>query len=461
MKKKTIYTCQQCGSQSPRWVGKCPDCNQWNSFVEENIVSCNISSNHKSALVADFKEQQKKPLRLNEIILTDKYRVLTGMQELDRVFGGGIVQGSVMLIGGSPGIGKSTIVLQIASIISKQNKKVLYITGEESIQQTGLRAKRLQIKENDNLYLISELNLNVILNLMKKFKPEIVIIDSIQVIYHPDITSSPGSVSQVRECSGILTQVAKSLNISLFLVGHVTKDGSLAGPRVLEHIVDAVFYFEGERYSSYRILRAIKNRFGSTNEIGVFEMTSLGLKEVKNPSEIFLSERPKGVCGSVVVPIVEGTRPLLVEVQALVSNSSFSMVRHKSEGFDVNRLSLLISVLEKKNGIQLMDQDIFVNVVGGIKVIDPAIDLSMSVAIFSAFNDKSIEEDMIILGEVGLSSEIRSVSYIDIRLKEAQKLGFKKAIIPKYNYQSRKDIRDCMKEIYPVSKIEEVIEIIK
>jgi len=364
MKTRTLFVCQNCGAQSPRWAGKCVSCESWNSLVEEAIAS---PTDKRNRIVL-----KDGPVLLTDILIKEEKRRTTGIKEFDGVMGGGIIPGAVTLIGGDPGIGKSTLSLQIGCTLSEKGAKVLYVSGEESIKQTRMRAERLSAKENKSLYIVNQVDLNDIIGYITKMKPDVVMIDSIQVVYSPEISSSPGSVSQVRECSAILTHLAKSKGISLFIIGHVTKDGMLAGPRVLEHIVDTVLYFEGERYSTYRVLRATKNRFGSTNEIGVFEMTAAGLQEVSNPSELFLSERPHDASGSVVVPIIEGTRPFLVEIQGLVSRSNFSMVRQKAQGFDANRLSLLIAVLEKRIGLNLQDKDIFLNVVGGVKVMDPA-----------------------------------------------------------------------------------------
>ena len=450
MKTKTLFVCQSCGSQSPRWIGKCPNCDSWNSYVEEAAVSSAFE--RKGGVV--FKDQ---PVLLTEVSIAQEKRYGTDIKELDRVLGGGIVPGSVILIGGDPGIGKSTLSLQIACSLSQKSFKVLYVSGEESVKQTRMRSERLSPKENKSLYIVNQVDLAVILEYINTMKPTIVVIDSIQVVYSTEISSTPGSVSQVRECAAILTHTAKLLGISLFIIGHVTKEGMLAGPRVLEHIVDTVLYFEGERYSTYRVLRATKNRFGSTNEIGVFEMTSSGLMEVANPSEIFLSERPHNASGSVVVPIVEGTRPFLVEIQGLVSRSSFGMVRQKAQGFDANRLAMLVAVLEKRIGLNLQDKDIFLNVVGGVRVMDPAADLSVVMAIASALLDKTINFDTVILGEVGLSSEVRSVSQIAIRINEADKLGFKKCIIPKNNLKTKIDLQSKKIELIPVENVKEAL----
>lgn len=450
MKTKTLFVCQDCGAQSPRWAGKCANCDSWNSLVEEAVVS-SVSRRIKIA-------SPEEPVLLADIGATEEKRYMTGVNEFDGVMGGGIVPGAVTLIGGDPGIGKSTLALQIGCALSEKGAKVLYVSGEESIKQTNMRAQRLSTGENKSLYIVNQVDLNVIIEYINKMNPNIVVIDSIQVIYSPEISSSPGSVSQVRECSAILTRLAKSKGIALFIIGHVTKDGMLAGPRVLEHIVDTVLYFEGERYSTYRILRATKNRFGSTNEIGVFEMTSTGLMEVPNPSELFLSERPHGASGSVVVPVMEGTRPLLVEVQGLVSRSSFSMVRHKAQGFDTNRLSLLVAVLEKRLGLNLQDKDIFLNVVGGVKVVDPAADLAVVVALASALLDKPMAFDTVILGEVGLSSEVRSVSQLALRINEADRLGFKTCIVPKNNLKMKLDLKRNNIKVVGVETVKGAIE---
>ena len=401
-----------------------------------------------------------EPVLLKDVEIREVSRLKTDILELDRVLGGGIVPGSVVLIGGDPGIGKSTIALQVSSQLTRGGVTVLYVSGEESVSQTKLRAKRLGAQAGDgNLYIVNQTDLSLIIEYIKKIKPQVVIIDSIQVIFEPTISSSPGSVSQVRECSGILTQLAKSSGTSVFIIGHVTKEGTIAGPRVLEHIVDTVLYFEGERFSTYRILRAVKNRFGSTNEIGVFEMGSAGLKEVKNPSEIFLSERPKDASGSVVASILEGSRPLLVEIQALVSKSSFGYALRRTQGFDYNRLSLLVAVLEKRIGLHLEAEDIFVNVVGGIRIEDPAADLAVAVAITSAFREQLVLADTVVLGEVGLAGEIRSVSQIILRINEAEKLGFKHCLLPRNNYKNLDYKRNSV-ELVPVSTLKEALDII-
>ena len=454
MKTKIAFVCQNCGSQSPKWQGRCPSCGSWNSFVEENFLSTSVSSREKLIF-------QQKPVLLSEIDIKEESRIKIEIQELDRVLGGGIVRGSVVLLCGEPGAGKSTISLQILSHLSKTGHKVLYVSGEESTKQTKLRANRMSERQiKDNFHIVNQINLNSIIEYINQLSPEVVIIDSIQVVYHPDISSSPGTVSQVRECAGILTQLAKTTGVALFIVGHVTKEGFLAGPKILEHIVDTVLYFEGERYSIYRVLRATKNRFGSTNEIGVFEMTSNGLIEVSNPSEIFLSERPKHASGSVVVSVLEGTRTILVEIQALVSKSSFGMVSRRTQGIDNNRLSLLVAVLEKKLGLHLGDKDIFVNVAGGVKIIDPAADLGVVISIASAFQERIISSDTIVLGEVGLAGEVRSISQISSRINEARRLSFKRCIIPKNNLTERFSLKDDRLKIIPVMTVQEALELV-
>lgn len=454
MKTKTVYTCQNCGSQSPKWIGKCPDCGSWNSFVEEDYgEQVPAKPRERAALYKDG------PVLLRDIEIKDSSRIKTGIEELDRVLGGGIVSGSVVLIGGDPGIGKSTISLQISNQLVRLGKTVLYVSGEESVIQTKMRSKRLGqgIKDGD-LYIVNQTDLSYIVEYIKKLKPDLVIIDSIQVIFDPTIASSAGSVSQVRECAGILTQLAKTTGTPIFIIGHVTKEGTIAGPRVLEHIVDTVLYFEGDRFAIYRILRAVKNRFGSTNEIGVFEMTSEGLKEVNNPSEIFLSEKPEGVSGSVVVPLLEGSRPLLVEIQALVSRSNFGYAQRRAQGFDYNRLALLVAVLEKRQGLALESEDIFVNVAGGIKIEDPAADLAVAVAVASAFREKPVIAQAVVLGEVGLAGEVRGASQVALRINEAAKLGFKHCIIPKNNSRNLEHKKGSI-EVVAVSTLKEALDI--
>ncbi len=446
-----LFVCQTCGAQSARWVGKCPSCEGWNTFVEEIITP--VSKEGRGGVV--FSD---KPVKFSEISMTQQKRFRTGIGEFDRVLGGGIVPSSVTLIGGDPGIGKSTIALQAVCALSRQGYKVLYVSGEESVQQTKMRAQRLGADTSDSLYIVNQVDLAAIKEYLSKMKPQIVVIDSIQVVYHPDIPSSPGSVSQVRECAAILTHLAKTTEMSLFIIGHVTKEGTIAGPRVLEHIVDTVLYFEGERYNAHRILRTIKNRFGSTNELGVFEMTSEGLIEVTNPSEIFLAQRATNTSGSVVVPILEGTRPFLVEIQALVSRSTFGMVRQKAQGFDPNRLALLVAVLEKRMDLNLQDKDIFLNVVGGVKLMDPAADLAVVLAVASSLLDKPVNPQTVVFGEVGLSAEVRSVSQVGLRINEAQKLGFKNCIMPKNNLKAKIGFEKTSLDLIGVENVRQALE---
>ena len=395
-KEKSIFFCQECGYESAKWLGKCPGCGQWNTFVEETV------SKQKNEAVRLLPASE--PIGISEIVYDDLLRIDTGIQELNRVLGGGMVSGALMLLAGDPGIGKSTLTMQVAGRI-KLDTPILYVSGEESRQQLKMRAQRLGV-ENERLFILTENNLSVIEKQVKKFQPKFVILDSIQTVYLPEISSAPGSVSQLRECTGRVLQWAKGLDISIVLVGHVTKDGSVAGPRVLEHMVDAVLFFEGERHNHFRILRTLKNRFGSTNEIGVFEMQERGLREVHNPSEIFLSERPQGAVGSVVVPCMEGSRPVLVELQALVASSPYGQPRRMTNGVDFNRTAMLLAVLEKKMRLPLGNQDIYLNVVGGLKVDEPAIDLGVIVALVSSMQNRPILDDVVVLGEVGLTGEV-------------------------------------------------------
>jgi DNA repair protein RadA/Sms len=452
VKTKTVFSCQNCGYQSPKWLGRCPDCSSWNSFVEEDFTSPSAKAKERVSLYKD------EPMLLKDVQIREDTRLKTDIQELDRVLGGGIVRGSVVLIGGDPGVGKSTISLQLSNHLTQRGETVLYVSGEESVQQTKMRAKRLSAQESENLYIVNQTDLSLITEYINKLKPQVVIIDSIQVIFEPTLTSSPGSVSQVRECAGLLTQLAKSTGTAVFIIGHVTKEGTIAGPRVLEHIVDTVLYFEGDRFTVHRILRAVKNRFGSTNEIGVFEMTSGGLAEVKNPSEIFLSERPKDVSGSVVVSMIEGSRPLLIEIQALVSKAGFGYARRRAQGFDFNRLSLLVAVLEKRIGLHLEAEDIFVNVAGGIKVEDPTADLGVCLAVASAFRDQLVISETMVLGEVGLAGEIRSITQAMLRINEAEKLGFKRCILPRNNLRGL-SLNKGKIELIPVSSLKEALDL--
>ncbi len=449
-KTKIVYSCQACGYQAPKWLGRCPDCGAWNTFVEERFQPPLL--NHGE----DDITMKSEPVLLKEIENKEDERIRIGIGEIDRVLGGGIVSGSVILIGGDPGIGKSTICLQISNNIAKNKQKVLYVSAEESTHQTKLRADRLGDDIDDNLYIVNQTDLTAIEANILKIKPRLVVIDSIQVIFHPELSSSPGSVAQVRECAGILVQLAKKNNISLIMIGHVTKEGSLAGPRILEHIVDTVLYFEGERYSVYRLIRAVKNRFGSTNEIGVFEMTSLGLQEVNNPSSIFLSGNQQDVSGTATTCVMEGTRPLLVEIQALVTKAGYGYAQRKAQGLDYNRLILLIAVLEKRIGLRLEDKDIFVNVVGGMKIQDPAVDLAVIIAVASAYKEKVISKDTVFLGEIGLGGEVRNITQSGARIKEISKLGFKKCILPENNI-IRKDFLSNNIEIIGVNSIKEAL----
>ena len=454
MKTKSVFSCQTCGYQSAKWLGRCPDCSAWNSFAEETFSQPQAQG--ESRLLRAALSADAKPVLLKEVKQADDIRVKTGISELDRVLGGGVVKGGVSLLGGDPGIGKSTIALQISHQLAMAGQKVLYISAEESVQQTKLRAERLGADKTESIYVVNQTDLSIIIEYIKKIKPDTVIIDSIQVIFNPQIPSSPGSVGQVRECSNILAQTAKGLGVSMFIIGHVTKEGSIAGPRVLEHIVDTVLYFEGQRNSAYRILRAMKNRFGSTNEIGVFQMGALGLEEVANPSQVFLSERTKdGSPGSVIASVMEGTRPMLLEIQALVSRSFFGYPSRKSEGFDANRLNLIIAVLEKRIGLHLENEDVFVNAAGGVSVDDPACDLAVAAAVASNLKEKPAKKDTVVIGEIGLSAEVRSVHQITLRIQEAQRLGFKQCIIPKNNFEP--GIKAKI-ELIPAANISEAFE---
>ncbi|MCO4358491.1 DNA repair protein RadA [Staphylococcus agnetis] len=425
-KKKITFECTACGYQSPKWMGKCPNCGAWNS-MEESLEQKTAHPKHG----VRAQKSHAKVQTLNEIKNEQTPRILTKSEEFNRVLGGGIVQGSLVLIGGDPGIGKSTLLLQMCAALSK-TKKVLYITGEESLNQTKLRADRLD-EDASALNVFAETDLEVIHDAVKKVEPELIVVDSIQTIYHPEISSAPGSVSQVRESTQSLMHIAKQMNIATFIVGHVTKEGQIAGPRLLEHMVDTVLYFEGDAHHAYRILRAVKNRFGSTNEMGIFEMKQSGLKSVPNPSEMFLEERSTNVPGSTIVATMEGTRPLLIEVQALVTPTTFNNPRRMATGIDHNRLSLLMAVLEKKEGYLLQQQDAYIKVAGGVKLSEPAVDLGIIIATASSFKDQAVDGLDCFIGEVGLTGEVRRVSRIEQRVQEAAKLGFKRVIIPKTN----------------------------
>lgn len=419
--KKTVFFCQNCGHEEAKWLGQCPVCKEWNTFVEEKAITAKhtVQTSGKKAEV----------VMLSDIKTTDEDRIRTDIDELDRVLGGGIVRGSLVLVGGDPGIGKSTLLLQVCRILGEKGEEILYISGEESASQIKMRADRMGTFSKF-VSLLCETNLETIAEIIKEKTPKMVIIDSIQTMYSEEIGSAPGSVSQVREATNILMQLAKGMGITIFIVGHVTKEGTVAGPRVLEHMVDTVLYFEGDRHASYRILRGVKNRFGSTNEIGVFEMRESGLKEVKNPSEFMLNGRPEQASGSVVACSMEGTRPILLEIQALVCRTNFGMPRRTAAGTDYNRVNLLMAVLEKRLGLPFGDCDAYVNIAGGIRMNEPAIDLGIVMALVSSYQNRPIDEHTVVFGEVGLSGEVRAVSMVKQRVQEAKKLGFRTCMIP-------------------------------
>ena len=429
--KTSVFFCQECGYESAKWMGQCPGCHAWNTFVEEKI--------EKSTPAQKKAAKDVNVSTLSQIETREELRTTTNMEELDRVLGGGIVKGSLILVGGDPGIGKSTLLLQVCRNLSLQKKRVLYISGEESLQQIKIRAERIG-EFTESLSLLCETNLDIIHEVIKKEKPEVVVIDSIQTMYNEAVSSAPGSVSQVRESTGALMQIAKGLDIAVFIVGHVTKEGVVAGPRVLEHMVDTVLYFEGDRHASYRILRGVKNRFGSTNEIGVFEMRQDGLHEVENPSEYMLSGRPEDASGSVVTCSMEGTRPILIEVQALVCHSNCGIPRRTAAGTDFNRVNLLMAVLEKRVGLQMSTCDAYINIAGGIKMNEPAIDLGIVLALVSSYKEIAIDDRTICFGEVGLSGEVRAVSMAEQRVMEAKKLGFTRCILPKVSLQNMQPV---------------------
>ncbi len=451
-KVKTKFVCQNCGYSSPRWTGKCPECGNWNTFVEEIIETDKRKLTKSSSTKSRFVDLKL----ISEIKDTTESRTKIGIEELDRVLGGGIVSGSVILIGGDPGIGKSTLMLQIADKLKTQ--KILYVSGEESAMQIKMRCERLNYKL-ENFYILSETDLEIISSVIENDKPDLVVIDSIQTVYRPEIESSPGTISQLRESTAYLIKIAKSSGIPMFIVGHITKDGSIAGPKVIEHMVDVVLQFEGERTHFYRILRAIKNRFGSTNEIGIFEMTDVGLREVLNPSEVFLSQRNYGASGCVISSAIEGTRPILIEVQALVTSTSYGFPQRTAMGFDYKRLNILIAVLEKKLGLFLNKYDIFLNIAGGVKIEEPAIDLAAAMCMYSSFKDIPIDSETVILGEVGLAGEIRTISNVEKRINEASKLGFKRIIVPKNNLKNV-NIGKYKIDVTGVEKIKDVVEIL-
>ena len=452
-KAKTVFVCSGCGYESAKWLGKCPACNEWNTFYEEKVVS---SSNNPSSANGGNKAKAM-PRKLKEVEGIEVARTSTGIGELDRVLGGGLVKGSLVLVGGEPGIGKSTLILQLCDKVQGEGK-VLYISGEESAEQVKIRADRLNIN-NDELMFLGETNIDNIQESIFSINPKLVIIDSIQTMYSEEITSAAGTVSQVREITARIMRMCKDNGITTIIIGHVTKDGNIAGPRVLEHMVDTVLYLEGERYFSYRILRSVKNRFGSTNEVGMFEMKNEGIVEITNPSSILISERNDNPAGSVIVASMEGTRPLLVELQALTTPSVFGIPKRTANGIDYNRLAVLIAVIEKRAGIALGSQDVYLNVVSGIKIAEPAIDLGVVLACTSSYKNVSIPQDVVVIGEVGLTGEVRAVNMIEKRIKEAEKLGFKKIIIPESN---KKLLKDNFKlDIIGVKNINEAIKGLK
>lgn len=447
--KKTVYFCQNCGHEESKWLGQCPMCKEWSTFVEEKVTLTKSTASARKSL---------EVLPLSKVQTESEERISTNLEELDRVLGGGIVPGSLILVGGDPGIGKSTLLLQVCQQLAKTEKKVLYISGEESLRQIKLRAQRMGTF-TESLLLLCETNLELIRDVIERERPQTVIIDSIQTMYSEEVGSAPGSVSQVREATNALMQLAKGMNITIFIVGHVTKEGTVAGPRVLEHMVDTVLYFEGDRHASYRILRGVKNRFGSTNEIGVFEMRQDGLREVKNPSEFMLDGRPEHASGSVVACSMEGTRPILLEIQALVCESNFGMPRRTAAGTDYNRVNLLMAVLEKRIGYRLSNYDAYVNIAGGIKINEPAVDLGIVMAIVSSYKNRPLDESVIVFGEVGLSGEVRAVNMPEQRVTEAKKLGFKTCIIPEVSLESVKNIEGI--KIVGVKNINDAIQLLQ
>ena len=454
-KTATVFFCQNCGYESTKWLGQCPGCREWNTFVEETIDKTVLKNTGTGS--RRERREASEPCVLSEIAIREENKTLTGIKELDRVLGGGIVQGSLTLVGGDPGIGKSTLLLQVCHNLSEAGHKVLYISGEESKVQIKMRADRLGTF-SEHMLLLCETNLDIIGEVIRRSKPEVVIIDSIQTMYNENVSAAPGSVSQVRESTGILLQLAKGLGISIFIVGHVTKEGTVAGPRVLEHMVDTVLYFEGDRHASYRILRGIKNRFGSTNEIGVFEMREEGLAEVKNPSEFMLYRRPAGASGAVAACSLEGTRPIMLEVQSLVTKTNFGMPRRTAAGTDYNRVNLLMAVLEKRCRYELSQFDAYVNIAGGMKMNEPALDLAIVMALISSYKDRPVDEKTVIFGEVGLSGEVRAVSMAEQRVNEAVKLGFTRCIMPLVSFEKLKKRNDI--ELAGVSNVREAINLI-
>ena len=452
-KNTTIFFCQNCGFESSKWMGQCPGCKEWNTFVEEVVQTASLKNIGKNT----GNTTRSTPAPLADITIQEEDKTKTNIAELDRVLGGGIVQGSLTLVGGDPGIGKSTLLLQTCRMLAEDGHKVLYISGEESQVQIKMRADRIGHFQK-NMLLLCETNLDIIAEVIRRENPRVVVIDSIQTMYNENVSAAPGSVSQVREATGALLQLAKGLNVSIFIVGHVTKEGTVAGPRVLEHMVDTVLYFEGDRHASYRILRGVKNRFGSTNEIGVFEMREEGLVEVQNPSEYMLEGRPQNASGSVVACSMEGTRPLLLEIQALVCHSNFGMPRRQTTGTDFNRVNLLMAVLEKRTGIQLSGCDAYVNLTGGMKIAEPAIDLGIVLAVVSSFKNVALSPKLMTFGEVGLSGEVRSVSMAAQRVAEAEKLGFDTCVVPKVCMKNIKT--DGKMRVVGVSNVQEAIDML-
>ncbi len=445
---KTKFVCQECGYETAKWMGKCPSCGQWNTFAEEMEPRAGDSKSQRGISGGKIE-------KIQDITSTKKERYSTGSREMDRVLGGGIIKSSLVLVGGDPGIGKSTLLLQVADYVSRQDLKVLYVSGEESGEQIKIRADRLGVREGE-LYVMAETNIDIIKEFVENEEPDLLVLDSIQTIYSPDISSAPGSVSQVREVTAMVMRMTKVRNMASFIVGHVTKSGAIAGPRVLEHMVDTVLYFEGERHFAYRILRSVKNRFGSTNEIGVFEMREQGLVEVENPSEVFLKGRPVDAYGTVVTAAMEGTRPVLIEIQALVTYSPAGFANRVTTGIDKNRAAMLIAVLEKKAGLAIQSSDTFINVTGGLQLREPAADLAILCAIASSFKEIPIDCKTILIGEVGLTGEIRGVNSIEKRLLEAQKMGFEKAVIA----QSNDIMKDIKMEIIPVDSVRQVMDLL-
>lgn len=454
-KQKKIWQCVECGHKQSKWAGQCYMCNSWNTLEEQ--VEIDIDLSRRSPSVYTFgKASSAKPVRIKEVKLEDTPRMKTNIGEFDRLIGNGIVQGSLALVGGEPGIGKSTILIQIAHSLASQGKTILYVCGEESVSQTSLRARRLGL-DHDNLLLFSETTFELIKVQIEQIKPDFLVIDSIQIVYKSEIPSAPGSVTQVRETTTDLMHLAKGMNIATFIIGHVTKSGEIAGPRVLEHLVDTVLYFEGERQNNYRVMRVVKNRFGPTDEIAVFQMEHSGLREITNPSQIFLEERTKNVPGSAIVPTVDGSRPILIELQALVSKTVFSTPSRRCTGLDQNRLALLLAVLEKRLGFQLYHCDVFVSVAGGMKIVEPAADLGVVIAITSSFRNQVVPSDVIIIGEVGLGGEIRSVHKIETRIKEGINMGFKRCILPKRNLKGLSIQDSSQIKLIGVDFVEEAI----